>query len=65
MSGRSIKSAKIWVDKEENLIRKITINSSESSTTYSLKKITLDAGLASSKFTFSPPEGVEVIDLRN
>jgi chaperone LolA len=61
----SVKSAKIWVDKEENLIRKITINSSESSTTYSLKKITLDAGLASSKFTFSPPEGVEVIDLRN
>jgi len=49
----SVKSAKIWVDKEENLIRKITINSSESSTTYSLKKITLDAGLASSKFTFS------------
>lgn len=61
----SVKSAKIWVDKEENLIKKITINSSESSTTYSLKKITLDAGLASSKFTFSPPEGVEVIDLRN
>lgn len=60
----SVKSAKIWVDKEENLIKKITINSSESSTTYSLKKITLDAGLSSSKFSFSPPEGVEVIDLR-
>ncbi|MBI5401904.1 MAG: outer membrane lipoprotein chaperone LolA [Ignavibacteriae bacterium] len=60
----SVKSAKIWVDKEDNLIRKITINSSESGTTYSLKKITLDAGLSSSKFTFSPPEGVEVIDLR-
>jgi len=60
----SVKSAKIWVDKEENLIRKITINSSESSTTYTLKKITLDAGLSSSKFSFSPPEGVEVIDLR-
>jgi chaperone LolA len=61
----SVKSAKIWVDKEQNLIKKITINSSESSTTYSLKKITLDAGLSSSKFSFSPPEGVEVIDLRN
>jgi chaperone LolA len=60
----SVKSAKIWVDKDENLIRKITINSSESSTTYTLKKITLDAGLNSSKFSFSPPEGVEVIDLR-
>jgi chaperone LolA len=61
----SVKSAKIWVDKEQSLIKKITINSSESSTTYSLKKITLDAGLSSSKFSFSPPEGVEVIDLRN
>lgn len=60
----SVKSAKIWVDKDDNLIRKITINSSESVTTYTLKKITLDAGLSSSKFTFSPPEGVEVIDLR-
>jgi chaperone LolA len=61
----SVKSAKIWVDKDDNLIRKITINSSESTTTYTLKKITLDAGLGSSKFSFSPPEGVEVIDLRN
>lgn len=60
----SVKSAKIWVDKEDNLIRKINVNSSESNTTYTLKKITLDAGLSSSKFTFSPPEGVEVIDLR-
>ena len=60
----SVKSAKIWVDKEDNLIRKISINSSESSTTYTLKKITLDVGLSSSKFSFSPPEGVEVIDLR-
>jgi chaperone LolA len=60
----SVKSAKIWVDKEDNFIRKITINSSESSSTYTLKKITLDAGISSSKFTFSPPEGVEVIDLR-
>ena len=60
----SVKSAKIWVDANEFLIKKIYINSSESSTTYTLKKITLDAGLSSSKFTFSPPEGVEVIDLR-
>ncbi|MFA5404341.1 MAG: outer membrane lipoprotein chaperone LolA [Ignavibacteria bacterium] len=60
----SVKSAKICVDKDENFIRKITINSSESSTTYTLKKITLDVGLSSSKFSFSPPEGVEVIDLR-
>jgi chaperone LolA len=59
-----VKSAKIWVDKEDNLIRKIFIVSSESSTTYSLKNIVLDPGLSSSKFSFSTPSGVEEIDLR-
>lgn len=60
----SIKEAKICVDKSSNLIRKITITTSESTTTYVLKKITLDSGVSSSKFTFTPPDGVEVIDLR-
>ena len=63
-SKGSVKSAKIWVDKEENLIRKITINSKEGTDTYLLKKISLDSGVRSSKFTFSPPSDVEVIDLR-
>jgi chaperone LolA len=60
----SIKEAKIWVDKSMNLIRKITISSSESTTTYTLKKITLDSGVSSSKFSFTAPEGTEVVDLR-
>lgn len=59
-----VKSAKVWVDTEEFLIRKITISSSGSTKTYTLKSITLDAGLSSSEFSFSPPSGVEVIDLR-
>lgn len=63
-SNGSVKSAKLWVDKNEDLIRKINIVTSESSNTYSLKDISLDAGLSSSKFSFTPPEGVEVIDLR-
>ncbi|MBK8552444.1 MAG: outer membrane lipoprotein chaperone LolA [Ignavibacteria bacterium] len=63
-SGGSVKSAKIWIDKNENLIRKINIVTNESTNTYSLKDISLDAGISSSKFSFSPPEGVEVIDLR-
>ncbi len=60
----NIKAAKIWIDKTENLIKKITINSKGSTSTYTLKNIDLNAGLSSSKFTFSPPSGVEVIDLR-
>ncbi len=63
-SKGSVKSAKIWIDKNEDLIRKVNIVTNESANTYSLKDISLDAGLSSSKFSFSPPEGVEVIDLR-
>ncbi len=63
-SKGNVKSAKIWVDKNENLIRKILIVSSESTDTYILKKISLDSGISSSKFSFSPPSDVEVIDLR-
>lgn len=62
--GGNVKSAKIWIDKNEDLIRKITISSNQSTNTYTLKDITLDAGISSSKFTFTPPSGVEVIDLR-
>lgn len=60
----SVKWAKIWIDKNENLIRKINIVTSESTNTYTLKDILLDTGLSASKFSFSPPSGVEVIDLR-
>lgn len=63
-SGGSVKSAKIWIDKNDYLIRKVNIVTAESSNTYSLKDISLDSGLSSSKFSFSPPQGVEVIDLR-
>jgi len=63
----SVKSAKIWIDKEENLIRKISTISSESTSTYVLKKISLDAGISSSKFVLNPDSeapGSEVVDLR-
>jgi outer membrane lipoprotein carrier protein len=63
-SGGSVKSAKLWVDKNEDLIRKINIVTNESSNTYSLKNISLDTGSSSSKFSFTPPKGVEVIYLR-
>jgi len=60
----NVKSAKIWVDKEEFLIRKITVTAAGSTDTYILKKITLDSGISSSKFSFDPPGDVEIIDLR-
>ena len=63
-SAGNIKSAKIWIDKNDYIIKKINVNTKEGSNTYTLKNVDLDAGVASSKFTFSPPADVEVIDMR-
>ena len=59
-----VKSAKLWVDKTDWIIKKIYIVTDESTTTYNVKNVQLNAGLGNSKFTFTPPEGVEVIDMR-
>lgn len=59
-----VKSAKLWVDKNDWIIKKIYIVTDESTTTYILKNVQLNAGLSNSKFTFIIPEGVEVIDMR-
>jgi chaperone LolA len=60
----SVKSAKIWIDKDNDIIRKIRIVSRGSTNTYTLIKVTLDAGISSSKFTFSSPSDADIIDLR-
>jgi outer membrane lipoprotein-sorting protein len=62
--GGFVKSAKLWVDKADWLIRKIVIVTDESTTTYSVKNIQLNAGVSNSKFSFTAPDGVEVIDMR-
>lgn len=59
-----VKSAKLWVGKDDWIIKKIYIVTDESSSTYSIKNIQTNIGVANSKFTFSPPEGTEVIDMR-
>lgn len=59
-----VKSAKLWVGKDDWMIKKIYIVTDESTLTYSVKNIQTNIGLSSSKFTFSPPEGTEVIDMR-
>jgi len=63
-SAGNIKSAKIWIDKTDYIIKKINVNTKEGSNTYTLKNVDLDAGVAASKFSFSPPADVEVIDMR-
>ncbi|MCI0450151.1 MAG: outer membrane lipoprotein chaperone LolA [Chlorobi bacterium] len=59
-----VKSAKLWVGKDDWMIKKIHIITEESSLTYSVKNIQTNTGISNSKFTFTPPEGTEVIDMR-
>lgn len=59
-----VKSAKLWVGKDDWIIKKIYILTDESSSTYSVKNIQTNTGVSNSKFTFTPPEGTEVIDMR-
>jgi outer membrane lipoprotein carrier protein len=59
-----VKSAQLWVGKDDWLIKKIYIQTDESTTTYNVKNLQVNQGLSNSKFTFTPPEGVEVIDMR-
>ena len=59
-----VKSAKLWVGKADWIIKKIYIVTDESSSTYTIKNIQTNIGVDNSKFTFSPPEGTEVIDMR-
>lgn len=59
-----VKSAKLWVDKTDWIIKKIQIVTDESTSTYNVKNVQLNVGLSNSKFTFSPPEGTEIIDMR-
>jgi chaperone LolA len=59
-----VKSAKLWVGKDDWIIKKIYIVTDESTSTYTVKNVQTNLGLSSSKFTFTPPEGTEVIDMR-
>lgn len=62
--GGYVKSAQLWVGKDDWLIKKIYISTDESTIIYNVKNIQINPGLSNSKFTFTPPEGVEVIDMR-
>jgi outer membrane lipoprotein carrier protein len=59
-----VKSAKLWVGKDDWIIKKIYILTDESSSTYTVKNVQTNIGVSNSKFSFSPPEGTEVIDMR-
>ena len=63
-SNLDFKKAKIWVN-QNNLISRIQVeNLSGSLMDFQLSNYKLNQNLPDSKFTFSPPEGTNIIDLR-
>jgi chaperone LolA len=60
-----VNSVKIWVDERNWMICKILIlDVNETETTYSVKDIKLNTNVKDKTFTFDPPAGAEVVDLR-
>lgn len=63
-SNLDFKKAKIWVN-HDNLITRILVeNLSSVLMDFQLSNYKLNQSLPDSKFTFSPPEGTNIIDLR-
>jgi outer membrane lipoprotein-sorting protein len=63
-SDLNFSQAKLWIN-SNNLIKKVQIKENNSSlVTIELSNYRLDQNLADSQFTFTPPEGSKVIDLR-
>ena len=62
--GSTAKAMKLWVNKSW-LIKKVeATDQSGTVTTYTIKTVTIDKGIADTKFEFTPPAGADVIDLR-
>ena len=63
-SDLNFNQAKLWIN-NDNLIKKIEIKEKNNSLmTIDLSNYMLNQDLADSQFSFSPPEGTKVIDLR-
>lgn len=60
-----IARVRLWVDRKLWLVRRAEyLNLNEDVTTYDISRLKVDGKLKPELFTFVPPDGVEVIDLR-
>jgi outer membrane lipoprotein carrier protein len=60
-----VKNVKIWVDENNWMVKKILIlDVNETTTTYTIHDIKLNGNLKERMFSFTPPAGVETVDLR-
>ncbi len=60
-----IRGIKVWVDTDQWIMRKVqVVDASDNQYTYTADETTFDTGVPDSLFSFSPPPGASVIDLR-
>ena len=60
-----IKSMKVWVDEGSWLVKKVEmLDVNDTEKIYTVQDIKINAGLKENTFTFTPPQGTEVVDLR-
>lgn len=64
--GRSsFRSIKMWVDEDQFVLKKIQIiDASNNTITYAITSLLINSGVKESSFSYQPPNGFEVIDLR-
>ncbi len=63
-SNLDFKKARIWLNPDNRIARIIVENLSGANMDFQLSNYKLNQSLPDSKFTFSPPEGTNIIDLR-
>jgi len=60
-----IQSVKLWIDEKKWEVRKIqVIDANETETTYVLNELQTNLRLDGDLFSFTPPDGTEIVDLR-
>ena len=64
-SRSSFRSIKMWVDEDQSVLKKIQIiDASNNTITYAITNLLINSGVKESSFSYQPPTGFEVIDLR-
>lgn len=64
-SAAAVKSLKLWVAAKDWSIRKVEyIDKNETQRTYTIHSMSLNTGIPDRNFTFTVPNGVQVVDLR-
>jgi outer membrane lipoprotein carrier protein len=60
-----VRSVKLWVEEGTWVVRKVSIvDLNDTETTYTIRDLKLNTNVKEKTFTFDPPNGTEIVDLR-